>query len=71
MLRSGRETGRAGVLGGGSDHESAAVSLDVGPLEALNPNCDPHGLSQLWKRAFNLYVTGKGLVNDSQNGPFC
>ena len=50
MRRSGSETNRADVSSGGSDHERAPVTLYVGSLEGLNPNGDPYGLSQRWKR---------------------
>ena len=62
MPRSDSETNRAV---GGSDPESAPVTLYVGSLEGLNSNGDPDGLSRLWKRweeAFNLYVSGKGVA---------
>ena len=35
----------------------------------FNPKGEPHSLSQRWKRwkrAFNLYVTGKGVSDDAQ-----
>ena len=47
----------------------ASVALDVSCLESFNPKGEPHSLSQRWKRwkrAFNLYVTGKGVSNDAQ-----
>ena len=56
MPRGGCETSGAGVLSGGSDHESAAVSLDVGSSEGLNPNGDPNDLSQGWRGAFNRHL---------------
>ena len=34
-----------------------------------NPKGEPHSLSQQWKRwkrAFNLYITGKGVSDDRQ-----
>ena len=65
MRRSGSETNRADVSSGGSDHERAPVTLYVGSLEGLNPNGDPYGLSQQWKRwerVFDLYVSGKGVA---------
>jgi len=46
-----------------------SVTLDVGCLESFNPKGEPHSLSQRWKRckrAFNLYVTGKGVSNNAQ-----
>ena len=65
MPRSGSEMSRADVSSDGSDHEIAPVTLYVGSLEGLNPNGDPSGLSQRWKRwgrAFNLYVSGKEVT---------
>jgi len=38
-------------------------------LEPFNPKGEPHSLSQRWKRwkrAFNLYVTGKGVSGDAE-----
>ena len=46
-----------------------SVALDVGCLKPFNPKGEPHSLSQRWKRwkrAFNLYVTGKGVSDDGQ-----
>ena len=62
MPRSDSETNRAV---GGSDRESAPVTLYVGSLEGLNSNGDPYALSQRGKRleeAFNLYVSVKGVA---------
>ena len=59
----------SGTSGGVSSSGTTSVSLDVGCLEAFDPKGDPHSLSQRWKRwkrAFNLYVTGKGVTNDAQ-----
>lgn len=47
----------------------ATVALDVSGLEPFNPKGEAHNLSQRWKRwkrAFDLYVTGKGISNDAQ-----
>ena len=65
----GRETSGTDSSSGETSDVSAPVTLDVGSLEAFNPKGDPHGLSQRWKRwkrAFNLYVSGKGVTNDLQ-----
>ena len=65
MPRSGSETSRANVSSDGSDHEIAPVTFYVGSLGGLNPNSDPYGLSQRWKRwegAFNLYVSRKEVT---------
>ena len=62
-----------GASGGSSVASSssgtASVALDVGCLEPFNPKGEPHFLSQRWnrwKRAFNLYVTGKGVSDNAQ-----
>ena len=65
----GRETSGTDSSSGETSDVRAPVTLDVGSLEAFNPKGDPHGLSQRWKRwkrAFNLYVSGKGVTNDLQ-----
>ena len=65
----GSETSGAGASSGETSDVSTPVTLDVGSLEAFNPKGDRHGLSQQWKRwkrAFNLYVSGKGVTNDLQ-----
>ena len=67
----GGETENSGSSGSGSSTSTSSVSvvLDVGSLEPFNPKVEPHGLSQRWKkwkRAFDLYVTGKGVTNDGQ-----
>ena len=60
----------SGALGvGGSFRGSfsgsgvASVVSDFSGLEPFNPKGQEHNLSQ---RAFNLYVTGKGVSNDTQ-----
>ena len=66
----GSETSGADASSGETSDVSAPVTLDVGSLEAFNPKGDRHGLNQRWKRwkrAFNLYVSGKGVTNDLQN----
>ncbi|KAL9974552.1 hypothetical protein ACROYT_G011601 [Oculina patagonica] len=48
---------------------SRSVVLDVGCLEPFNPKVEPQNLNQRWKRwkrAFDLYVTGKGVTEDAQ-----
>lgn len=65
----GSKTSGADASSGGTSDVSAPITLDVGSLEAFNPKGDPHRLSQRWKRwkrAFNLYVSGKGVTNDLQ-----
>ena len=51
-----------------------SVSLDVTGLEPFDPKGEILNLSQRWKkwkRAFSLYVTGKGVSNDAQKRAFC
>ena len=45
------------------------VAVEVGSLQPFQVKGDPHSISQRWrkwKRAFELYVLGKGITNDSQ-----
>ena len=56
----------SGAVGGSGN---ASVTLEVGGLEPFNTKGEAQNLSQRWKkwkRAFNLYVTGKGVSNDAQ-----
>ena len=56
--------GNAGV--GGSP---ALVPLDLGSLKEFDTKENPNGISQRWKkwkRAFNLYLLGRGVTVDSQ-----
>ena len=56
----------SGAVGGSG---MTSVTLDVSGLEPFNPKGEAHNLSQRWKkwkRAFSLYVTGKGVSNDAQ-----
>ena len=67
----GDETdGASGGSSGASDSSGRnSVALDVSCLEPLNRKEEPHSLSQRWKRwkrAFNLYVIGKGVSDDAQ-----
>ena len=58
------EGGSGGSSGASSSSGRTSVALDVGCLKPFNPKGEPHSLSQRlkrWKRAFNLYVTGKGV----------
>ena len=46
-----------------------AVAVEVGGLQPFQVKGDPHSISQRWrkwKRAFELYVLGKGITSDSQ-----
>ena len=63
---SGETNTTSGVVGGSGN---ASVTLEVGGLEPFNTKGEAQNLSQRWKkwkRAFNLYVTGKGVANDTQ-----
>ncbi|XP_068758051.1 uncharacterized protein [Montipora capricornis] len=63
------EAGSGDSSGASSGSGRTSVALDVGCLEPFNPKGEPHSLSQRWKRwkrAFNLYVTGKGVSDDGQ-----
>ena len=63
------EGGSGGSSGASSSSGRTSFALDVSCLELLNPKGEPHSLSQRWKRwkrAFNLYVTGKGVSDDGQ-----
>ena len=45
------------------------VTVEVGGLQPFQVKGDPHSISQRWrkwKRAFELYVLGKGITSDSQ-----
>ena len=52
-----------------SSEVSTPVAVEVGSLQPFQVKGDPHSDSQRWrkwKRAFQLYVLGKGITNDSQ-----
>ena len=52
-----------------SSEVSTPVAVEVGSLQPFQVKGDPHSVSQRWrkwKRAFQLYVLGKGITNDSQ-----
>ena len=60
------ESSGADASSGETSDVNTPFTLDVGSLEAFNPKGDSHGLSlrwKRWKRAFNLYVSGKGMTN--------
>ena len=45
------------------------VAVEVGGLQPFQVKGDPHSISQRWrkwKRAFEVYVLGKGITSDSQ-----
>ena len=45
------------------------MAVEVGSLQPFQVKGDPHSVVQRWrkwKRAFQLYVLGKGITNDSQ-----
>ena len=63
---SGETNTTSGAVGGSGN---ASVTLEVGGLEPFNTKGEAQNLSQRWKkwkRAFNLYVTGKRVSNDAQ-----
>ena len=63
---TGETNTTSGAVGGSGN---ASVTLEVGGLEPFNTKGEAQNLSQRWKkwkRAFNLYVTGKGVSNDAQ-----
>ena len=63
---SGETNTKSGAVGGSGN---ASVTLEVGRLKPFNTKGEAQNLSQRWKkwkRAFNLYVTGKGVSNDAQ-----
>ena len=70
MIPGGETDGASGGSSGASSSSGrTSVALDVGCLEPFNLKGEPHSLSQRWrswKRAFNLYVTGKGVSDDAQ-----
>ena len=69
ILGGETEGGSCSSSGASSSSGRTLVTLDVGCLEPFNPKGEPHSLSQRWKRwkrAFNLYVTGKGVSDDKQ-----
>ena len=69
-MPGGETEGASGGSSGALDSSGrTSVALDVGCLESFNPKGEPHSLSQRWKRwkrAFNLYVTGKKVSNEAQ-----
>ncbi|PFX12441.1 Uncharacterized protein K02A2.6 [Stylophora pistillata] len=66
----GSDETTSGAVGGSVNGSGmASVALDVSGLEPFNPKGEAHNLSQRWKRwkrAFDLYVTRKGVSNDAQ-----
>lgn len=47
--------------------------VEVGGLQPFQVKGDPYSISQRWrkwKRAFELYVLGKGIASDSQKHSF-
>ena len=70
VMPVGENNGASGGSGGASSTSGrTSIALDSGCFEPFNPNGEPHSLSQRWKgwkRAFNLYVTGKGVSDCAQ-----
>ena len=51
-----------------------AVAVEVGGLQPFQVKGDPHSISQRWskwKRAFELYILGKGSQVTRRNVAFC
>ena len=69
-MPGGENDGASGSSSGTSSSSGGtSVALDDGYLKPFSPKGEPHSLSQRWKkckRAFNLYVTGKGVSDDAQ-----
>lgn len=49
---------------------SAKQILEVRDLPCFDPKGEPNSFSVRWKRAFNLYVTSKGVTNEGQKVAF-
>ena len=62
--------GSANAAGGSqSGGGLTPVAVEVGGLQPFQVKRDPHSISQRWrkwKRAFQLYVLGKGITSDPQ-----
>ena len=66
--------GRGSNEGDGSSASASSevwtpVAVEVGSLQPFQVKGDPHSVLQRWrkwKRAFQLYLLGKGITNDSQ-----
>ena len=69
MHGGGLSEGDGSASTNGGSGVSMPVAVEVGSLQPFQVKGDPHSISQRWrkwKRAFELYVLGKGITNDSQ-----
>ena len=69
MMPGGESSEGGGSSASASSEVSTPVAVEVGSLQSFQVKGDPHSVSQRWKkwkRAFQLYVLGKGITNDSQ-----
>ena len=69
MMPGGGSNEGDGSSASASSEVSTPVAVEVGSLQPFQVKGDPHSVSQRWrkwKRAFQLYVLGKGITNDSQ-----
>ena len=69
MMSSGGSNEGDGSSTSASREVSTPVAVEVDSLQPFQVKGDPHSVSQRWrkwKRAFQLYMLGKGITNDSQ-----
>ena len=69
MMPGGGSNKGDGCSASASSEVSTPVAVEVGSLQPFQVKGDPHSVVQRWrkwKRAFQLYVLGKGITNDSQ-----
>ena len=69
MMPGGGSNEGDGSSASASSEVSTPVAVEVGSLQPFQVKGDPHSVVQRWrkwKRAFQLYVLGKGITNDSQ-----
>ncbi|XP_077983944.1 uncharacterized protein LOC144438677 [Glandiceps talaboti] len=60
---------RDNANGGAASCNAVMMTADIGGLQAFDIKDDPHSTSQRWKkwrRAFELYLIGKGITADAQ-----
>ena len=69
MMPGGGSNEGDGSSASASSEVSTPVTVEVGSLQPFQVKGDLHSVSRRWrkwKRAFQLYVLGKGITNDSQ-----
>ena len=69
MMPGGGSNDGDGSSASASSEVSTQVAVEVGSLQPFQVKGDPHSILQRWrkwKRAFQLYVLGRGITNDSQ-----